>query len=109
MTNDSTQQLPSISLGKRMLIGAIIGLVVISYFLILSHGGDPAWGKYWMIRPLIVTPFAGAMGGLCNYVIIRYHQHYRIPKILAYIATALVFIVGLWMGIILGLDGTMWN
>ena len=91
-----------------MLTGAIIGLVIISTFLIGAHS-SPAWGKYWMIRPLIVTPFAGAMGGLCNYIIMRYHQQFRIPKVLAYIATALVFIVGLWMGIILGLDGTLWN
>jgi hypothetical protein len=108
-TNDSTTQpqlLPS--LAKRMLVGWGIGLLVISVFVVPTVP-DPAWGKFWMIRPLIITPLAGAMGGLCNYYIIRFHERVGVNKILAIIVSALVFIVGLWMGIILGLDGTLWD
>lgn len=97
------------SLSKRMLIGAWIGLLVISFFIISANEPPPAWGKFWMIRPLIITPLAGAMGGACNYFILRYHKLARLPKAIAIIISAIVFIIGLWMGIVLGLDGTMWN
>ena len=105
----NTASQPQASLGKRMLIGTGIGLAVISFFLITSGGGDPAWGRFWMIRPLIVTPFAGAMGGLCNYIIFKYREQFGVNKVLATILSVLVFIAGLWMGIVLGLDGTMWD
>jgi hypothetical protein len=91
-----------------MVIGAMIGLAVISFF-IFTGGSNPAWGKFWMVQPLIVTPFAGAMGGLCNYYILRYRWLVGINKPLAIAASILVFIVGMWMGIVLGLNGTMWN
>lgn len=104
--NDQSQHL---SLTSRMLIGGGIGLVVISYFLISSGGGDPAWGKYWMIQPLLVGPFAGAMGGLCNYYIVHFRWVAGISRPLAIIISVVVSIVGMWMGIVLGLHGTMWN
>lgn len=108
-TNDSTSQSHQASLSKRMLIGASIGLLLISFFLITAGKPDPEWGKLWRIRPLIVVTFAGAMGGLCNYIIVRYHNQFGVHKVIAMILSFIVFIVGLWMGIVLGLDGTYWN
>src|SRR5690348_8593550 len=64
--DNSTSPSNSMSLAKRMIIGAGIGLSVILIFVIPGDE-NPAWGKLWMIRPLIVTPFAGAIGGLCNH------------------------------------------
>jgi hypothetical protein len=104
--NNLTQPL---SLPVRMLIGAAIGLAVISFFIFGSGGGNPAWGRFWMIKPLIITPFSGAMGGLCNYYILRYRWIIGANKTVAIIASVLVALVGLWMGIVLGLNGTMWN
>lgn len=92
-----------------MLVGAGIGLLVISFFLLTAGGGDPAWGRLWMIRPLILVPFAGAMAGLCNYIILHYRHLVGLNKAVAIILSVIVSIVGLWMGIVLGLDGTMWN
>jgi hypothetical protein len=108
-TNDSTPQPHPVSLSKRMLIGAGIGLSLISFFLISAGEPDPAWGKFWMIQPLVMVPFAGAIGGLCNYVIFQYRSLVGINKIVATILSILVFLFGLWMGIVLGLNGTMWN
>ena len=48
------------SLIKRMLIGAAIGLAVISLFIFPAKGGNPEWGRFWMIKPLLVTPFSGS-------------------------------------------------
>src|SRR5687767_2162928 len=107
--NNSPSQPLQVSLGKRMLAGAGIGLLVISFFLILAGEGDPAWGPLWRIRPLIMAPFAGAMGGLCNYYIFYFRSQAGINKIIATILSVLVFVIGLWMGIVLGLDGTLWD
>lgn len=108
MTQENNHAEP-LSLTTRMVIGAIIGLAVISFFVFSPGAANPAWGKFWMIRPLIVTPLAGAMGGLCNYYIIRYRWIIGANKTLAAIASVFVFFVGLWLGIVLGLDGTMWD
>jgi H+/Cl- antiporter ClcA len=97
------------SLFTRMLIGAIAGLILISFFLMKADEPDPAWGKYWMIRPIIMMAFAGAMAGLCNYYLFRFHKKLRINKTLAIIASIAVGIAGLFIGFVLGLDGTMWN
>jgi hypothetical protein len=107
-TNNSTSQPHQVSMVKRMVAGAGIGLLVISLFLIPAQS-NPAWGNLWMIRPLIVVPLAGAMGGLCNYFIVHFHNQYGINKAIAMILSAIIFIVGIWMGIVLGLNGTMWN
>ena len=108
-TNNSTSQPHQGSLLKRMLLGAAIGLCVIALFIFPGGEPNPSWGSLWMVRPLIVVPLAGAMGGLCNFFILHYHTQFGIHKIIAVIVSVFVFVVGLWLGIVLGLDGTMWN
>src|SRR5690349_24821129 len=106
-TNNPTQLRQS-SLALRMIVGGVIGLLVISLF-IFGFEPNPEWGKYWRIRPLVITPLAGAMGGLCNYFIMSFYHQFRVNKIIAMVLSALVFVIGLWLGIVLGLDGTMWD
>jgi hypothetical protein len=108
-SGNSSSQPHQVSLGKRMLIGAGIGLFLISLFLISAGEGKPEWGQLWRIRPLIMVPFAGAMGGLCNYFIVHFHNHVGVNKTIAMILSVIIFIIGLWMGTVLGLDGTMWD
>jgi hypothetical protein len=104
--NNSTAQPASLAI--RMLVGAGIGFCIISFF-VFGFEPNPAWGKYWMIRPLIITPLAGAVGGLCNYFIMSFHHQYGVNKIAAMIISVIIFLFGLWVGIILGLDGTQWD
>lgn len=108
-TNNSTSQSVQISLVNRMLVGAGIGLLLISFFLLSAGEPNPEWGKLWMVRPLIIVPLAGATGGLCNYFILRFHNHVGVNKVIAMILSVIVFIIGLWLGTVLGLDGTMWD
>lgn len=108
-SNNSTSQPRQISATKRMLVGAGIGLILISLFLLSADEPNPEWGKLWMIRPLIIVPLAGAMGGLCNYFIVHFHNQVGVNKTIAMVVSVIVFIIGLWLGIVLGLDGTMWN
>lgn len=109
LTNNSTSQFNQGSLVKRMVVGALIGLALISFFLYSAGQGDPAWGKFWMIRPLVIVPLAGAMGGLCNYFIVQFHNRIGVNKIVAIIFSVIIFIIGLWIGSVLGLDGTWWD
>lgn len=106
--NLTTQQTQSVSLVKAMLIGAGIALFAISFFVFGVDNANPEWGKFWMIRPLIVTPLAGAMGG-AFYYFMDYQSSRGFNRTLAIILSIVVFIIGLWLGIVLGLAGTMWD
>ena len=104
-----TSQPSQASVVKRMAIGAATGLVLISLFLFSAGQPNPEWGKFWMIRPLVIVPLAGAMGGLCNYFLVHFHSRAGINKTFAMMLSVIVFIIGLWLGTVLGLDGTYWN
>jgi hypothetical protein len=92
-----------------MLVGAGIGLLLISMFLISAGEPNPEWGKLWMLKPLIIVPLAGAMGGLCNYFIVHFHYLAGLNKTIAIILSVIIFFIGLWLGTVLGLNGTMWD
>ncbi len=104
--NNFTTQLLLI---KRALIGAIIGLVIILFFVLGADNPKPEWGHYWMVRPIIVTPIIVALAGASTYFLdpMRYAGGAR--RIIAYILTGLIYLFGLWFGIIAGLGGTLWD
>ncbi len=98
------------SLTRRMLVGAGIGLVLITVFLSANKASSPEWGKFWMIRPLIIVPLAGAGGGLGTYFM-EYLLGYQggWSKIIAVLLSIIGFVIALWLGTVLGLAGTLWN
>lgn len=98
-----------VSLTKRMLIGAAIGLVLISMFLLSVGKGNPAWGELWRIKPLIMVPLAGAGAGLVNYFLDELRAQGGWIKAITMILTVIVYIIALWLGSVLGLNGTLWN
>jgi hypothetical protein len=97
-----------LSLAAPMLIGACLGLIVISFFVFGVDHPNPEWGKLWMIRPLIITPMAGSLGGAFYYLMDRLISK-GLNKTVAVVLSLVVFIVGLWLGTVLGLAGTLWN
>ena len=107
--NQLKQPLNSASLTKRALVGALIGLAFIGLFLSGVNNPNPAWPRLWMLRPLIIVPLAGAMGGVCYYVIDSWSRQRGISRALVYVASLLVYLIGLWLGVVLGLDGTLWD
>ena len=108
-SHSTTSSLHSASLSKRMLQGAGIALILITIFLLTAGKGDPAWPKFWMLRPLIIVPLAGACGGGFYYFMdhLRHHGGWR--KALAIILSLIVYLFALWLGTVLGLDGTYWD
>jgi len=105
----TTNQIHATPLLKCMLIGAGIGLALISLFLFIAGEGNPEWNSFWRIRPLVVVPIAGATGGLFYYVMDILRHRGTGLKILANIISLIVFVIGIWLGTVLGLAGTMWN
>ena len=102
------QPMQAVSFVKPTVVGAAIALLVISFFVFGVDAPHPAWGKYWMIRPLIITPLAGAMGG-AFYALMDYQSSRGFNRTLAILLSIVIYLVGLWLGIVLGLDGTMWD
>lgn len=107
--NSAMQPIHLASLAKRMLLGAVIALVVISVFLLGAGDANPAWPKLWMLRPLIIVPIAGAMGGAFYYFMDRMSYQGGWRKIVAIIFSVVGYLFALWVGTILGLDGTWWD
>jgi hypothetical protein len=92
-----------------MLAGALIGLAIISLFVFTVDKPNPEWGNLWIIKPLIITPLAGAFGILSFYLknIIKPSNKFTYTFII--LLSFIAFLIALWMGIVLGLDGTLWN
>ncbi len=96
------------TLAKRMLLGGGIALIFISVFLLGVDEPNPAWPKFWMVRPLLIVTLAGATGGLIYYVM-NHVFYYGWKKAFAVVISLIVYIIGLWIGFVLGLVGTLWD
>lgn len=103
------QPVHAASVGKRMLQGAGIGLTLIVIFLVGAGEPDPDWPRFWMIKPLLVVPLAGALGGLFYYNMDHLRNQGGWRTVMAHALSLLVFLLVLWIGTVLGLNGTMWD
>lgn len=108
-TNDFISQLTFKSVILRMLIGAAIGLAIISLFIFTIEDPNPEWGKYWRIKPIIITPLVAAFGFLSFYLKVYINPKSDAGKIVVFFMSVIAFIVALWLGTVLGLNGTLWN
>ena len=102
------QSFNAASFVKPVFIGAGIALLVISFFVFGVDEPHPDWPQNWQIRPLIITPLAGACGG-AFYAFMEYQSSRGFNRTLAVLMGFGGYIIALWLGTVLGLDGTMWN
>lgn len=93
---------------NRVLLGAGIAFVLILAF-VAGAETQPEWPEYWRIRPFIITPLAGAFGGMLFHFSSQLLPSVGIPKVIAYILSFIGFVIVLWLGFVLGLDGTLWD
>jgi hypothetical protein len=106
---NATLRGPRVTMGRRMAQGAAAGLILISFFVFGVDHPNPDWPKLWMLKPLILVPLAGSMGGLLYYWINPLRQRPGWKRIGANMLGLLVFLIVLWLGTVLGLNGTMWD
>ncbi len=112
MAEKSNSQLPLINfsaLAGPVVLGALIGLILISLFLLSAGEPNPEWPRYWRVRPLVIVPLAGAAGGAFYAFLGGMRSLGGWGRILAYVIGLLGFLIALWLGTVLGLDGTYWN
>ena len=107
--NLTTESTNKALLVKRVLIGTSIGLALILTFVLRVDNPKAEWGQFWIIRPLIITPLAGAAAGLCNHLLDILRKEGEGKKLLANVLAVIIYVVGLWLGVVLGLAGTLWN
>lgn len=93
---------------KAALIGSCIALIAISFFVFGVDQPKVEWGRYWMIKPLILTPLFGGFAGMIFYQL-NFRKFLSFNKSLKMILSSILFIAVLWVGIVLGLNGTMWD
>lgn len=103
------QKINTQALVKCAVLGAAFNLILIGIFLSGVDNPDPAWGRYWMVRPLIIVPFGGAVGGTIFYLLHFYSRQLGFHRAFATVLGAIIFIIGLWMSFILGLVNTLWD
>lgn len=94
---------------KFAIAGAVIALILISLLIFSVNTPKPEWGQHWYIRPLIVAPFITSIGGIALYLLNLKDFKSKILNLILLIMSILIFVFFLWIGIILGLDGTLWN
>jgi hypothetical protein len=92
-----------------MLFGAFIGFIIISVFVFGVDNPNPNWPANWRIKPLIVTPLVAAFGALSFYLADVIGVKREWPKVVLFFISAILFLIALWLGTVLGLNGTMWN
>lgn len=91
---------------KPMLLGVAIGLIAFFFF---SRGeSKPEWGTLWKIRPFVVLLLSGVFWGVCYNFLLR-QKFLPMSKAATVILGLLGLFIGMWMGIVVGFDGTMWD
>lgn len=105
----ASRQIHRAPISRRMLQGAAIGLIMISALLYSVNNPDPSWSKYWMVRPLIVVPIAGAMAGVWYFIMDHFRSRGGWKTVLANVASLIGLLFALWIGTILGCVGTLWH
>lgn len=93
----------------RMFLGALIGFLIISFFVFGVDNPSPSWPVNWRIRPLIITPIAGAFGILSFYLSDILGTKNELVRVFLIFISSILFLISLWLGTVLGLVGTMWN
>lgn len=98
-----------IAIAKRMFIGAAIAFALILSLLLSVDEPKPEWGSLWMLKPLLITPLAGAGGGAFFYYMTQIVKNNVWAKLIAILVGLIGYIIAIWLGSVLGLNGTLWD
>ncbi len=108
-TKISNEKLVPRAMLKRVIQGAVLALILIAIFLSGVGEPHPSWPPFWYLRPLIIVPLAGASGGTWVYYINQLRREGGWNKVFTLLISILGYVIALWLGTVLGLDGTLWD
>ena len=94
---------------KIVLLGFALGLFIASMLIHNVSFPKLSWGPNWYIKPMLVLSFVASIGSIPFYFANQYEASNHSKKILAYLGATLFLLFFIWIGIILGFDGTIWN
>ncbi|MDA3614427.1 LrgB family protein [Polluticaenibacter yanchengensis] len=103
------RQISAATIAKTMLTGLVTGLVIISLFVFTVNNPKPEWGNNWRMQPLLLTPLVVAFGSLVFFANRIFQPQNKTVKTLLLIGSIIAFVFSIWIGIIIGLNGTLWN
>ena len=96
------------SAGLAFVLSVIFMPVFLFFGSVLT--GQTFWQGLWHFFPLITVTIAGAFGGMVYYLMVQIWGTSPGKRILAVIASVLIYIVLLWLGLVAGLSVTgLWN
>ncbi len=94
---------------KTALTGGAVALIFIAIFLMGVDEADPSWPKYWKLKPFLMVPLAGAIGGTFYHFMGYLRTQGSWKKVLGFLLGIVGYLVILWLGTVLGLNGTLWD
>ncbi|UOK42339.1 MULTISPECIES: hypothetical protein [Flavobacterium] len=110
--NELHYRLPNEPLGKLVLQGAGIALLLAIIFLsiIFSVGevlnGKTFWQGVWQFLPLVTVTAGGALGGMVYYAMVQIWNPSGWRRELATIFSLLFYVLLLWLCLIVGFSAT---
>jgi hypothetical protein len=110
MTHDPAREpVFSTSFIKSVIFGGGFAFALMAFFLYTAGEPHPDWGPLWRIRPLLVITVAGAIGGAFWHFMLSAARRGGWRKFLRFLLGMLLYLIALWLGSVLGLDGTYWD
>jgi hypothetical protein len=88
--------------------GSVTGLILISIFVFGVDNPSQQWGTYWKIKPLILTPLLCGLGALASNWVISIAPNTS-AKYFYWFISIIGFLFSVWVAIVLGLNGTLWD
>lgn len=98
-----------VEVAKRMFIGAALAFALILSLLLSVDAPKPEWGQLWMLKPLLVTPLAGAAGGAFFYLMTQIVKDNVWAKLIAVLVGLIGYVITIWLGSVIELNGTLWD
>lgn len=96
------------SSGIFFISGSLTGLILISIFVFGVDNPNQEWGKYWKIKPLTLTPLLCGLGAMAANWVIRIAPNTS-AKYFYWFISIMGFLFSVWVAIVLGLNGTLWD
>lgn len=90
-------------------LGFAIAFVLVTALILSVNNPNPVWGKNWFVRPILLTPVIAATGAGVSYLISTISFRNQLFNLFKILLCLLAYIFFLWIGTVIGFNGTLWN